>query len=936
MFSQLFIKGFKLIIVAVMVLTVSLGFSNLSYANDENVVAQLKNRGFKEPVNLGVWASEVVLINAVFGREDGKDVVYSTANGGIFNIVDVQTNELLFSKQMDNISQVWSHSISKDGTVFIAALTNTNVGEVWSYSPQTKQLSKLGTPNADHQLWSSTTDEAGNLYVGSYAEGNGRIFKYDSAAKQFIDLGKIDDGAASYVRSLEYYEGYLYAGLGVSGKVYRINATTFEKEDITKNVPEIIGKPVEEVNFAYDMSIVGQYLVTRFDEGKEGAILIYNLQTQQWVEDFKLGKLHDGSIDDVGSFGFIQLPSKDNKMYVVHNREFVEVDMTTLEIRRTGISYAAGLRGGAILQFNTTELPGDSIVTMSRLGQLVVANLQTGKSQTLPGVMVASPLKLHNLGEGPDGNLYMTTYPGGPKGSRFNTKTNQFVTYSQGQAEGIIAGNNSDLYFGIYPGAVIQKMNTDTLASETLFELKTDYNQDRPYIMKFEDNKLLIGTIPNYQKLGGSLTIFDTTTNERNTYTNIVKDQSIVGLAMHNGKIYGSTTIRGGLDINPTASEAKLFIWDIAEERVIKETELAIDELDAPPMISGLTFGPDDLLWGAVDGIIFALNPETLDVVKYKNLYPSIKNRGMWRPVHIEFGKDGLLYTDVAGKLTVIDPETMDSVSLISNGPEIDFMVLAEDAAGNENIYYIDATATHLYMIPVVEGGQVVTPEIPEMETIYVEIENSSFEEPVIDNKISGWSSLFGTFSPNAMFEVSSVRAHSGENSLKIVDTAQNETVFAQSDLIPIDAGQTYTASTKLFLEDGSATLLFRYYDENGVQTGTDIDNESIIHVRGGHKEWQTVQAVVTAPAEAKYARIHVGTSNYFTTNGAYFDDMQLTFEREKVSTPEEPEQPVKPGKGNQPEKPGKGNQSDKPGKGNQPEKPGKGNQPDKPGKGNN
>lgn len=197
MFGQLFMKVSKIIITLVIAVAVLLGFSNLSYANDDNVMAQLKSRGFKEPVNLGIGASEVVLTNAVFGQENGKDVVYSTANGGIFNIVDVQTNELLFSQQLDNVSQVWSHSISKDGTVYIAALTNTHVGEVWRYSPQTKQLSKLGTPNAKHQLWSSTTDEAGNLYVGSYAEGDGRIFKYDITTKEFVDLGRIDEGTAS-------------------------------------------------------------------------------------------------------------------------------------------------------------------------------------------------------------------------------------------------------------------------------------------------------------------------------------------------------------------------------------------------------------------------------------------------------------------------------------------------------------------------------------------------------------------------------------------------------------------------------------------------------------------------------------------------------------------------------------------------------------------
>ncbi|WP_052427605.1 WD40 repeat domain-containing protein [Neobacillus niacini] len=874
-----------------LVLIVSLLPINTYAESEEQVVAKLNNRGFKEVVELGVGASDVALTSAVFGKENGRDVVYSTANGGRFNVVDVKDNKLIFSEQLGDVSQVWSHSIAPDGTVYIAGLGVGNVGELWSYSPSTKKVEKIGVPAAGHQLWSSTTDELGNVYLGTFADRDGRVVKYDVATDKFIDYGKIDDGNGSYVRSLAYHDGYLYAGLGVAGKVYRINVETKEKEDITKNVPDIIGKPIDQVKFAYDMAVVGDYLFVKFDEGGENALLFYDLMTQTWV-DKQLGKIGDGSADDFGTFGFIQLPINGDKAYVIYNRHILEIDINTLETRETGIRYAGGWRGGAFVDLGRQDLPGPSLVTMTRAGQVFVANLETNKTTNLPTVMEAKPLTLHNLGKGPDGNLYMTTYPGGPKGAKFNPKTEQFVSYSQGQAEGMAAGNGSDMYFGIYPGAVIQKMNTDTLGTETLFNLKDEYEQDRPYIMEFENNKLLIGTIPDYKKLGGSLTIYDTKTGERETYRNVVQDQSVVGLAYKDGKIYGSTSIRGGLDIQPTAQKAKMFVWDVEGKQKITEFELNLPGLDAPPMISGLTFDKDGLLWGAVDGILFAMNPETYEVVKYKNFYPNVKNRGMWRPVHIEFGKDGLLYTDLAGKLTVVDPnsENLNHVTLIDTAPEVDFMVLAEDANGNENIYFLDNSTTILKMVPVIEGGTVVDPEEPVVEVVEVPIANGGFEEAIVDSTIPGWSSLFGNFSANVSYAVSGERSKTGENSLKIVDTAGNETVFAQSDLIPIEAGIEYTASSQLFLEDGSVSFFLRYFDDAGKQVGTDKDGVNIIHVRGGHKEWQTVKATVTAPEGAKYARVFAGASNFFTTNGAYFDDFTLTYEK----VVEEPVDPTK------------------------------------------
>lgn len=873
----------------IMTLLISLLPMNVFAAEteEEEVVAKLRGRGFKEVVNLGVPASDVTITSAVFGKENGRDVVYSVANGGKFNVVDVKENLLIFSRQLENVNQVWSHSLAPDGTVYIAALNTANRGELWLYSPDTKEVRKIGTPDSSHQFWSSTVDEKSNVYIGTYKEGDGRIFKYDKEKQTFIDFGKIDDNNSSYVRSMAYHDGYIYAGMGVVGRVYKIHAETMEKEDITKNVPELIGKPVEEIKFAYDMDVVGKYLFVRFDADSENALLFYNLEEQKW-EDKVIKRLGDGSENDFGVWGFNKVPVNGDKAYVINNRHILEIDINTLETRETGIYYPSGFRGGGFVNFERDDLPGNSLVTLKRNGEIFVANIETGKTVSLPTVMEAKPLTLHNLGKGPDGNLYMTTYPGGPKGAQYNPKLDRFLSYEQGQAEGMVAGSGSDMYFGIYPGAKIQKMNTDTLEIETLFELK-EFEQDRPYIMKYAENKLLIGTIPDYKKLGGALTIYNPEIGARETYRNVVQDQSIVGLALKDGKIYGSTTVRGGLDIEPTARRAVMFVWDIDSKSKIKEIDLKdfIPELDNPPMISGLTFDKNGILWGAVDGILFTMDPETYEVLKYKNFYPNVKNRGMWRPVHIEFGEDGLLYTDLAGKLTVVDPDSQDwdYVTLFDSAPEVDFMALAEDQKGNENIYFIENGGTELKMVPVIDGGKVVEPEDPDTEIIFLPVPNASFEEEVSDGKIPGWSSLFGAFTENAYFKISDERSKTGNFSLKVIDTSQEETVFAQSDPIPVEAGIEYTVSSELFLEDGSASFLIRFFDEQGKQVGSDQDGVNIIHIRGGHKEWQTVKAKVVAPEGAKFARIFLGASKYFTTSGAYFDDVSLTYE--KVVEPE-------------------------------------------------
>ena len=859
-----------------------------TYAQGEEIVmAKLKNRGFKEVKNLGVAASSVSLKTAIMAKENGKDVGYTTADGGIFNVVDIKENKLLYSAQLGEVTQVWSQSLAPDGTVYMAGLADKNAGELWSYNPQTQQVQKIGSPSGSDQLWSSTVDEKGNVYVGTYPTG--KIIKYDVETKTFIDFGQVDS-ENEYVRALAYHDGYIYAGLGVVGKAYKINVETQEKENITANAPDIIGKANADIKFVYDMAVIGDYLFAKFDSGAEDALLFYDLKEQKWL-DKKLAKPHNDSENDYGVFSFQQLPVQDNKVYVILERHIQMLDLNTFEVTNTGILFGSSFRGASFVDFEGSETP--SLVTFTRGGETRIFNLGTKEVKTNPCVMLATPLPLHNLGKGPDGKLYMTTYPGGPKGAQYDPKTNQFASYNHGQAEGLVAGKGNDLYFGMYPGAVIQKMDTETLKLTTLFNLKDTYEQDRPYIMQFAEDKLLIGTIPDYGKLGGTLTIYDTQTEKRETHRNIIEGQSIVGIAYKDGKIYGSTSIRGGLDTTPTAEKAKIFVWNVAEQKKEQEFELDFPELDKPPMISGLMFDKDGVLWGAVDGILFAMNPNTLEVVKRKNIYPTIKNRGMWRPVHIIQGKDGLLYTDIAGTITVVDPETLDHVSLVNEkltSDEVDFMSLAEDNQGNENIYFTKNGGTVLQMIPVIEGGIVEEPPAgPEVDVISIPVPNGSFEEPVVDGKISGWSSLFEEITSNVSFEVSKEHSKTGEHSLKVVDQSQDETVFAQSDLIPVVAGIEYTGSVEMFLEDGSASFFLRYYGEDGKQVGGDKDGVNIIHVRSGHKEWQTVKAIVMAPEGARYARLFAGTSKYFTTSGAYYDDFKLTYEKIIEPEPEEP-----------------------------------------------
>ena len=87
------------------------------------------------------------------------------------------------------------------------------------------------------------------------------------------------------------------------------------------------------------------------------------------------------------------------------------------------------------------------------------------------------------------------------------------------------------------------------------------------------------------------------------------------------------------------------------------------------------------MVWGAVNGRIFALDPDSLEVVAHRDIYPEVKRYSQWRPAYLRWGNDGLLYTNVGGRLTVINPATLDHLSLNERSA---FVALDRDG----NIFY--------------------------------------------------------------------------------------------------------------------------------------------------------------------------------------------------------------------------------------------------------
>ncbi len=602
----------------------------------------------------------VQTLDAVFGIEDGNNVAYTTVSGSsssgvsaMFNVVDLDNMVPLKSFPLEGTSSAWTHVKTNDGSVYIGS-----ANKLFKYSPQEETVTDLGVPTPGvSSLWALTTDGV-NVYGGGFPTG--ALFKYDPVANKFTDYGRVDDGKVpgddgkpeDYIRSIAYYKGYVYAGTGsLNGRVWKINPETGEKIRIeipgTADRPEYKGK-YNSMGFVYGITAVDNYLFVFFN----GPLiaLVYDMDKQEWTDDV-LPNVRglvatSGEVD-----GKVYYSNKDANLY--------SFDLETKAIEKV-MPFDANLRSSAVINLkNNNEFGDNTFITLNYSGNFTLIDFKTGKKAATPTLVEAQANAIQSVEKDSQGKIYISGYMGS-QGIQYNPETGENYSFPIGQVEGMI-GLGDKMYFGVYPKAEIREMDTTTKGAKPVTIKHLENEQDRPFAMETGDNKLFIGTIPTYGQHGGALSIYDTTDKSWNIHRNVVQDQSIVGLAYKDGKIYGSTSISGGLGIDPITSKAKIFVWDVNKGEKLQELELNLPGLTKVPMIGGLTIGPNGLLWGVANGFVFAMDTNTMNVVKYKNIYPEVNNYGMWRPIYMKWSKDGFLYSNLGGKLTIINPKTLES-----------------------------------------------------------------------------------------------------------------------------------------------------------------------------------------------------------------------------------------------------------------------------------
>lgn len=589
----------------VLVMAIGTAATPASAANSAETSAEAGPRVVGTPLR------DVLLIGGYVGSlQDGRRVIWSASSGtpAYLNAVDPTTGQTLQSTPLPGASGSYAVEQAPDGSVFVGTYGDAHL---FRLPPGATTAEDLGNPIAGEQyVWSIVVAPDGTVYGGT--SPGGKVFSWNPTSKAFHDFGTVAAGQ-TYVKSIAYASGKVYAGALASWIVTELDPATGATQAL-QNPPGMtdpVGKTV------YDLRSYGGYLYAR-EQTFPGPLRVFDLTTRTWTD----------TVDAAAGLD-ITPPGPDGrvwffKQFEAGSSELIGYDPKTHAVQRTGLKNwgrIVNTRGIGWAPVNADGYPGQSIVGLFWRGTMFRYNPETGQSATLPATIAGQPTGILALAPGGPGKVYAGGFlQGGLATVDTNTGESAYNRFSQ--IESLLPTTNG-LYIGAYPDGRVYRYDPSqpwyspeysdgppqpTANPTKLLDLH-DHVQSRVRGLAETAGKLVVGTTPSGDTLGGTLSIIDAKTGAVDAITDqLIKDEAIISqTAGRNGIVYGSTTIAGGLSTTPpTQHEATIFAYDVSHRRLLWQ----VNPKAGVGSIPAVSTDGHGRLWALVDGDVVQLDPK--------------------------------------------------------------------------------------------------------------------------------------------------------------------------------------------------------------------------------------------------------------------------------------------------------------------------------------
>lgn len=633
--------------------------------------------------NLGTVVTGKITEDADTGTEDGIPVIYTVIKGRgdtptAFLVADARTRNVIRTIPLPGVESAWGVQVATDGTVYIGTHYD---GSLYKYSPQDKSLVKLGRLGSESHIFSMVAGSDGKIYAGTYPSAH--VYEYDPATGLITDLGRFDP-TERYVRSLAFdaQRGTLYVGVGgTRSRIVKVSADGTRKELLASLLPD----GGASHSMPYGMTYVADRLVVKFSDG---SLMVVR------PDDSREYYAPDGP--DIHSERVVEIPGQPTKFMFTVNQDIWTYDTATATPTLVAdLDEGQNFHDGAFFDLQDPNWPGLTLVAPSKLGTVLYHNLSTGKTELQDINYAGAPTLIQSIHQGPDSKMWMAGYMSGFASYDSMTGTKS-ESVPLGQIESSIV-RNGHMILGAYAGGRILDFDPTQPFSKTnpreLFNLRA-FGQDRPFGMAYapDRDQLFVGTVANTTSLQGSLAMYDFATGKVDVFTNLAINQSIVSVAYHNGLVYLGTTVYGGLGTpGPSETNAKLIVFDPATKTKVFETIPATGRKG----VTGLTVGPDGMIWGVAEDYLFTFDPSTrLYAYRSAILGRRYGSGTTWAFASLQVGEDGNVYGTTRSQFFMVRPETKEYLRIADGGA----YYLNRDRLGN--MYYSNGSDLWKYTPP--------------------------------------------------------------------------------------------------------------------------------------------------------------------------------------------------------------------------------------------
>lgn len=618
-------------------------------------------------VNLGPQISMVSVQGSAFIRVNGQEQVYMALRGQPGHLVGfhVADGKRIVDAELPGAHGSWSLAASTDGRIYAAG----DNGHLYRYQPGESAVEDLGQAVPGQIfIWDLAAGEHGDIFGGTYAGAH--VFKFNPKFG-FTDItrGPVVP-REEYVRSIAYNQGHVFAGVGT------VHAHLVEIDPATGKKTELLARELADEMMTYALVAIpdsksGDRLLVWSNLGNQ--VLVFNLKTRKVEREI-----------DTPAIKAAQKSPDGQDVYYSDG-----TSLLSFNLDRPGEK--PNVLGPCERANSMDWLDSDHLCAIDAHGRLVEYIPSKNSVKQINLDVPPQPILIQSCELGPDGKIWMGGYLAGGTAcyDPMTGKSEQFPGLDQIERIGVLG---SDLYFGIYPHAQLYRYTPGaTWTHSNPHKLAQIGGQSRPMAMLGvpELQKVFIGLVPEYGRLGGDLLSYDPATDQLHDYGVVEPLQSIVSLVYSHGVLLGGTSTAGGLGIKPAMKEASLFGWDPINGKKLFE----FHPVTGATSLTCLMNGPDGNVWGIAGGTLFIFDTTKQKVIHSQELMKvDYGSRVVWRDGFMVLHPSGQLYGTLNGRLFQLDPATRKMTVLRDH----DANLLAMDREGR--LYFRDTINLWQYM----------------------------------------------------------------------------------------------------------------------------------------------------------------------------------------------------------------------------------------------